>query len=100
MEISLNILISSFNEAYARTRDANNETDPEKLFHCLFETQNWIVAIDDRLKRDRHSDSWFEQYTVGADRANFIRATQPYVIPLPLFTLFLSLIFGRLKSDV
>lgn len=74
MEISIDFLLSGFKEAYKRTRDTKNEKDPEKLFHCLFETLNWIVAIDDRLRSDKHDDSWFDQYRINGDEGNFIRA--------------------------
>ncbi|MGI8420404.1 MAG: hypothetical protein ACR2LN_07245 [Candidatus Levyibacteriota bacterium] len=73
MEIPLEYLLRGFINAYTRTKDAKNQIEPKELFTCLFETLNWVVAIDDRLKRDRNDNIWYTQYRADGDVLRAVR---------------------------
>ncbi|SRR5260221_13238953 len=60
MEISLNDLLEGFRQSYDRTKDAKNTRDGRAVFLALFETLNWIVSIDDRLRIEQ-GNNWFRQ---------------------------------------
>jgi hypothetical protein len=60
MEITIQELLVGFRNAYSRYRVARNETDKVKIFCALFETLNWIVTIDDKLRAN--NQDWVENY--------------------------------------
>lgn len=66
-ELTLDILITGFGEAYYRLLDRAEGPKPGKgpAQIPLFEALHWAVTIDDRLRRDRNDGDWWKQVDGG-----------------------------------
>lgn len=51
--ITTNTLIKGYHQSYQRYKVAKNQSDPEELFFSLFETLNWAVSVDEKLKKEK-----------------------------------------------
>lgn len=61
MQLSKLELIEGFRRSYSKTKDAKNRSESLEVFYALFETMNWIVCIDDKLKNS--NPNWIKNYS-------------------------------------
>jgi hypothetical protein len=68
---SLRTILAGFEQAFARFMDARLGNDPDPAFFALFETLNWLSAVDQRLGLElsatpgRRDDDWCDAFLRG-----------------------------------
>ena len=71
MEIPLPFFLAGFKQSHQRVSLAKNQTDRKQMFIALFEALNWIVSIDDRLRRNE--PKWQDQFGNSGEIVRAIR---------------------------
>lgn len=69
--ITTQTLFNGYSSAYKRYTAVQTQSDPEILFFPLFESLNWAVTIDDKLKKD--NPNWHHRFGKDGEIIKAIR---------------------------
>ncbi|HBY19783.1 hypothetical protein A2380_03635 [candidate division WWE3 bacterium RIFOXYB1_FULL_43_24] len=73
MSLTSKELINGFKKSYYRTKDAKNSEEILEVYYSLFETLNWVVAIDYKLCAEKNDNKWFSKLGSDGDYINALR---------------------------